>query len=715
MVADSRHDLPSAQPLLSRLPAFYFGGDYNPEQWTPEFGYDDESIWREDMRLMKLAGVNVATIGVFSWVSLQPDEHTFTFAWLDRVMDLLAENGIYACLATATAAQPAWLSVAYPDVLPVDPMGVRRGHGERQNYCPSSPDFRRLSRGLARQIAERYRNHPALLLWHVSNEYTGGGTEQIAGCHCDRCAARFREWLQTHYGSLDEVNRRWVTSFWSHTYTLWEQLVPPGPRTDRGIQGQLLDWQRFVSDVYLECYLNEVETLREVTPDVPITTNLMGSFKPLDYFSWAPHLDIVSWDSYPSRTMPPADIAFRHDLMRSLKDGQSFLLMEQTPSQVQWKAQNPLKRPGVMRLLSYQAMAHGADAILYFQWRQSRGSSEKYHGAVVSHAGYEHTRVFGEVAALGAELGTLSTGDGAAILGARTPARVALVFSWSNWWNVEYVPGPSDQLDYIEGTLHYYRALWQRNVAVDVISAERLAEDDNLDGYDLVLAPLLNMITETQAKGVERYVEHGGTFLTTFFSGIVDESDRTWLGGYPGPLRRLLGIWVEEYDPLEPDMKNTLIVPTKGESAGHDTVFLPQGRYTCDLWCDLLHLEGAMALATYGEDFYAGRPAITLNRFGAGRALYVATRPEPSLVTSLVGSLLDDLGIASPLPLAPAGIEVTQRLDLNSAPYVFVLNHTTDTLQVPVPHSMRDLLTGATYTTEVALPGNGVAILVPAV
>lgn len=714
MVDATRHDQPNVERLTSRLRAFYFGGDYNPEQWTPALGYDDEAVWREDMRLMKLAGVNVATVGVFSWVSLQPDEHTFTFEWLDRVLDLLAENGIYACLATATAAQPAWLSAAYPDVLPMDPTGMRRGHGERQNYCPTSPDFRRLSRGMARRLAERYHNHPALLLWHVSNEYYGGGTEQNVGCHCDRCAARFREWLLAHYGSLDEVNRRWVTAFWSHTYTDWEQIVPPGPRTDRGIQGQILDWRRFVSDVYLECYMNEVEALREVTPDVPITTNFMGDFKPLDYFTWAPHLDVVSWDSYPSRTMPPADIAFRHDLMRGLKSGQSFLLMEQTPSQVQWKPQNPLKRPGVMRLLSYQAVAHGADAVMFFQWRQSRGSSEKYHGAVVSHAGHEHTRVFGEVAALGEELHTLSTGDGATIVGARSPARVALIFSWPNWWNVEYVPGPSDQVNYVGEILRYYRPLWERNVAVDVISAGRLAESDGLNGYDLVLAPLLNMISETQAKGVERYVEQGGTFLTTYFSGVVDENDRAWLGGYPGPLRRTLGIWVEEYDPLELDMTNSLIVPVASGSADPARFSLPQGRYTCDLWCDLLHLESATALATYGEDFYAGRPAITVNSLGAGHAFYVATRPDPTLLQALIRTLTDDLRIAGPLPHTPAGVEVTQRLHVSGIPYIFVLNHRSDSIQVPLRQGMRELLTGATHSTEFTLPGRGVAILTPA-
>ena len=294
-----------AGPFTPRLPAFYFGGDYNPEQWTPALGYEGEAVWREDIRLMLLAGVNVATVGVFSWVSLQPNELTFTFGWLDRVLDLLQENGIRACLATATAAQPAWLSAAYPDALPVDEHGHRHRQGQRQNYCPTSPDFRRLTGGMARAMADRYKDHPALLLWHVSNEYG-------PYCYCERCADRFRQWLQGRYRCLGAVNSRWATAFWSHTYTAWEQIIPPGPLADQSIQGQLLDYRRFMSDMVLECYLIEVEVLRAITPEVPITTNLMGTYKPLDYFAWAPHLDVISWDSYPQVAEHPSEVAFRH-------------------------------------------------------------------------------------------------------------------------------------------------------------------------------------------------------------------------------------------------------------------------------------------------------------------------------------------------------------------------------------------------------------------
>ena len=679
-------------------PTFLYGGDYNPEQWTPAFGYDDESVWREDMRLMREAGVNVATVGVFSWVALQPDEYTYTFGWLDRVLDLLHENGIRVCLATPTAAQPAWLSAAYPDALPVDENGIRRGHGARQNYCPTSPDVRRLGQELTRRLAARYGGHPALLLWHVSNEYYGGAGDNGQPCYCDRCATHFRRWLRGRYGSLKALNRRWSTAFWSHTYTAWEQIIPPSPRTNHSIQALALDWRRFVSDVYLECYQGEAEILRAATPDAPITTNFMGAFRPLDYFAWAPHLDVVSWDSYPASSDEPSAIAFRHDLTRGLKGGQSFLLMEQTPSQVQWQPYNPLKRPGVMRLLSYQAVARGADAVMFFQWRQSRGSYEKYHGAIVGHSGRTDTRVFGEVAALGRELRALGAGSpSGGIPGARLPARVALVFSWPNWWNVEYLPGPSSALNYLDEVQRYYRALWERNIPVDVVPPDR-----DLSGYDLVVAPLLNLVTEGQGAAIERYVEAGGAFLTSYFSGVVDDDDRAWLGGYPGPLRHTLGVWVEEFDPLQPGQSNSLVVPPGAP--------LPEGTYACDLWCDLPRLEGATALASYGEDFYAGRPAVTDHRLRAGRALYVATRPEPAFLSALIGALLDQQGIVGPLD-APAGVEVTRRVGEDGRAYTFALNHGTGAARVALPAPMRDLLTGATHADALDLPARGVAIL----
>ncbi|GCE24418.1 beta-galactosidase [Dictyobacter kobayashii] len=667
-----------------RFPVAFYGGDYNPEQWMAE--ENGRQVWLEDLRLMRKAGVNLVSLGVFSWAALQPAEDRFVFEWLDQILELLAAQQIFVCLGTATAAQPAWLSAAYPDVLPVDEAGVRHKPGVRLNYCPTNEQFRRLSQNLVRKLAERYREHSALLLWHVSNEYG-------PACYCEYCAMRFRGWLQQRYGSLEELNRRWITTIWSRTYTSWEQVQPPSSIGEHSLQALQLDYQRFLSDMNLEGYLGEAAILREVTPHIPVMTNFHGLTRHMDYFSWAPHQDIISWDSYPRHNSTPDMVAFFYDMMRCLKHNQPWLLLEQTPSQVQWHQENPLKRPGVMRLQSYQALAHGSNAIMFFQWRQARGGREMYHGAMVSHAGHEQTRIFQEVAALGAELKLLEP----ALLETQMQARVALLMSWPNWWAVENRHTPSRHFNYIAELQHYYRALWQRNIAVDIISP-----DQALDNYQLVIAPLFTMVSEEQGAAIEQYVKEGGTFLTTYFSGMIDESHRAWLGGFPGPLRRTLGIWVEEFDPLPEGKTNTLFCLQEADDWS--------GSYSCERWCDIVHLEGAQTLAVFGQDFYAGRPAITENHYGLGQAFYVATRPEAAGIDALINMLQSRLGLTAPL-LVPRGVEVTRREGKITA--YFLLNHLPQEQYVSLPRPMRDVLTQQVYEQEMQLPPHGVAILIP--
>lgn len=668
------------------LPGILYGGDYNPEQWISVVDDAGNPVWQEDLRLMRKAGVNLVTPGIFSWASWQPAEDRFTFTWSDQILDLLAKHEIFVCLGTGTAAMPAWLPETYPDVLPVDEWGRRRQHGRRLSYCPTSPHFRRLTENLVRALAERYGDHPALLLWHVSNEYG-------PSCYCERCAARFREWLQQRYGTLEELNRRWVTAFWSHTYTSWEQVQPPSLLGERSMQSLSLDYQRFLSDMNLECYQVEAAVLRELTPHVPVMTNFHGLQRQMDYFSWAPHLDIITWDSYPRHDAHPSVSAFAFDLMRSVKGNQPWLLLEQTPGQVQWHPENLLKRPGQMRLQSYQALAHGSNSVLFFQWRQSRSGEEMYHSAIVSNVGHEHTRVFQEVAALGAELRSL----GADLLLTRQQARVALLMSWPNWWAVENEHVPQ-RLHYLEELQTYYQVLWKRNIAVDILSP-----DQALDGYDLVLAPLLNLVSQRQGEAIEQYVAGGGTFLTTYFSGVINEDYCAWLGGAPGPLRRVLGLWVEEFDPLPQGATNTLLSTPEAEEWRES--------YRCEHWCEVVHLEGARALRVFGEDFYAGQPAITEHAFGAGRALYVATLPDAAGLDALLGRLLEQRGIHPPLS-APQGVEVTQRQG-EQATYTFVLNHLRSEQRVTLPQPMRDVLTQRACEQEVILPALGVVLLLP--
>ncbi|RED61697.1 beta-galactosidase [Cohnella lupini] len=676
--------------IHSSKPKIWYGGDYNPDQW-------EKPVWDEDLRMFKLAGIDVATLNVFAWAKNQPDEETYDFGWLDEMMDKLHADGVGVCLATSTAAHPAWMARKYPDVLRVGFDGRKRKFGGRHNSCQNSPTYRKYSAKMAERLAERYKDHPALLVWHISNEYSGY-------CYCDNCASAFREWLQERYGSLETVNRVWNTGFWGHTFYDWEEIVPPSSlseewkglngNTASNFQGLSLDYARFQSDSLLDCYKLEYEAIKKHTPDIQVTTNLMGAFKELDYHKWAKHLDVVSWDNYPSLDTPFSYTAMMHDLMRGLKGDQPFMLMEQTPSQQNWQPYNSLKRPGVMRLWSYQAVARGADTVLFFQLRRSVGACEKYHGAVIEHVGHENTRVFRECAELGSELHKL----GDTLIDARVKSKVAILFDWENWWAVELSSGPSVALKYVDELHKYYDAFYRANIAVDVVGI-----DADLGKYDLVLAPVMYMVKPGLADKLEEYVRNGGSFITTFFSGIVNENDIVTLGGYPGELRKLLGIWSEEIDALLPTQSNRIVVKSGSEGL--------KPAYDCGILCDLIHCESAEAVAEYGEDFYAGMPALTVNKFGAGEAWYVATSPEPAFLQDWLTKLCADLNIKPLVAFAPEGVETSLR-EKDGNRYLFVMNHNAEPSKVSLGEkSGIDLLTDRKLSGNSELAGRDVWIV----
>ncbi|MBQ1019769.1 beta-galactosidase [Micromonospora sp. D93] len=670
-------------PLSAKVP---FGGDYNPEQWP-------DDVWKQDYRLFDTARIDLVTLGVFDWALTQPAEDTYDFTLLDRVVERASAEGRGICLATGTGAHPPWLARAYPEVTRTDFEGRKHRFGQRHNSCPSSPVFRRLSTELARRVARRYADTPAVLAWHVGNEYGGA-------CYCALCAAGFRDWLRHRYGTLDELNEAWYTTFWSHTFTDWDEIEPPSALTEhwRGpnhtaFPGITLDYLRFTSDAMLTNFRDEKAAIRESSPTLPVTTNFMGMYRPIDYHRWAAQLDFVSWDNYPPDDESAARMALTHDLMRGLKDGQPFWLMEQTPSFTACRDVNPLKRPGLMRLWSWQAVAHGADAVLFFQLRASRGASEKYHGAVIGHAGRSDTRVFREVAELGAELERL----GPASLGARTPARVALLFDWDSWWALELSDGPSRLVRYQHVVLAYHRALWDAGVDLDVVAVTA-----DLSRYDVVVAPALHLIKGDLPQRLEAVATRGGSVLTTYLSGRVDENDQAFLMDVPGPLGQLTGVRVDEWDARGPEVVNPVRL---GDGAAQVDV-------DARLLFELVVPQGAQVIGTYQADFYAGTPAVTRNAFGAGDGWYVAAGLDQTGVSWVVRQVLDRHGLLGPYPDVP-DLESAVRVAPDGSRLLFLLNHRAEPVEVTARTGGVDLLTGDRTAAGAALrlPAYGVVVL----
>jgi len=670
------------------------GCDYNPDQWL-----DLPEVLKEDIRLMKLARCNVMSVGIFAWTALEPEEGKFEFGWLDKILDDLAANGIYAVLATPSGARPAWLSRKYPEVLRVGANRVRNLHGLRHNHCYTSPVYRGKVRLINAKLAERYKDHPALLVWHLSNEYQGE-------CHCGLCQDAFRAWLKKKYqDDLRLLNQAWYTAFWSHTFTDWRQIESPALHGESRLHGLNLDWKRFVTDQTADFISHEIAPLRSFTPDVPVTANLMGLYPGLNYWKIAPLLDLASYDSYPiwhhqdkgTDEEWAVRTGFRYDLNRSLKGGRPFMLMESTPSITNWQDYAKLKRPGMHFLSSMQAVAHGSDTVQYFQWRKSRGSREKFHGAVVDHAGHENTRVFRDVARVGQALERLDE-----VVGTATPVEVAMILDWENRWAMEDAQGPRNdgELKYEHTCQSHYRPLWQAGIPCDVIDM-----DQDFSPYRLLIAPMLYMVRPGVAERIETFVRGGGTFVTTYWSGIVDEHDLCFLGGFPGPLRKVLGIWSEEIDALSKGETNRIVMkPGNPLNLG--------GKYSAHTLCDLIHTEGAETLAEYEEDFYAGRPALTLNKYGNGRAYYLAARTEQRFLADFYRTLAGMLGIEPSLPVAlPDGVTARKRMDGEKA-YFFIMNFRAEKRRVDLgPRVYLDMLDGCSLSGELELPPYGARVL----
>lgn len=659
-------------------PHFLHGADYNPEQWLY-----DKSVWDEDMRLMNLANCNEMTVGIFSWAKLEPREGEYDFSFLDEIIEKIAANGGKVILSTPSGARPRWMAEKYPEVLRVLPDGNREHFRARHNHCLTSPVYRQKVAAINRKLAERYGKHEAVVAWHISNEYSGQ-------CRCDKCVGAFREFLRKKFdGDIEKLNHAYWTTFWSHTYDSFDQIEPPGIYTEVAVHGLNLDWQRFTTEQTISFIENEIAPIRELSPHLPVTINMMYEFKELDYHKVAKVIDVASWDSYPEwHNGDDADIAqktaFWHDMYRSLKS-RPFLLMESTPSLVNWKPYNKPKRPGLDVLSSMQAVAHGSDSVQYFQWRKGRGSSEKFHGAVVGHDGTENTRVFRSVQRVGQLLKQLDE-----IAGTVTKAPVAIVFDWENMWALDDCQGYA-QADkkYIETCYAYHRQFWQRGIDCDIVSPKA-----DLSAYKLVVAPMLYLTDQETSRNLADYVRQGGVLYSTYMLGTVDGNDLCHLGGLPGcGLRQVFGIWSEEIDTLYPvERQHAQLDGTEHELVDY---------------CEMVHLEGAEALATYTDGYYQDMSAVTSHAYGKGRAIYQACRDTGSLVQQLFDKLLPELGIGSHVVcdgVLPHGLTAHSRTDGEHI-YLFVENYDPEearSLQLRCP--MLDLLSDDTVDSLTLLP-----------
>lgn len=617
-----------------------YGGDYNPEQWP-------EEVWAQDVELMRAAHVTMVTLPVFGWSRLQPAPDQYDFGWLDRVLDLLHEGGIAVDLATATASPPPWLTARHPEILPVDRDGVRLAPGSRQHYCPSSEIFRAACVEQARQMAARYGEHPALALWHPHNEYS----VHVAECHCEVSAEHFRRWLAERYGDVETLNATWGTAVWSQRYSAFAEVQTPRRMAYTPNPGHVLDWRRFCSDALLELYVAERDVLREATPHIPVTTNVITTGRPLDLWRWSAEQDVVCHDGYPDPTLPDAavDVALAADLLRGLRGGQPWMLMEQAPGAVDWRTRNVAKPPGVMRLWSLQSVARGADAILFFQWRQARRGAEQFHSGMVP-AGGADTRVHREVAELGRELADLSD-----VVGTRVDAEVALVVDWQSGWAMEDLPRPAHDFRMLPQIRAHHAALWSLNVAIDIV-----APDADLSRYRVVAVPSLFALSDAAAANLGGF---DGELVIGPFSGINDETNAIRLGPHPAAFAARLGLRVEDFAPPHPDERLGLVRPDAS----------PAG--TGEEWAEWVVCDGAEPVLSFADGELAGWPAAARG----DRSLYLSTRPDPALLRALYADVLDRAGVVPVVAGLPEGVEAVRR-----GPRLFLLNHATTPARVVV-------------------------------
>ena len=679
------------QPLEGQEPRIWYGGDYNPDQWP-------EETWDEDIVLMKEAGVNLVSVGIFSWAKLEPREGEYDFDWLDRVIDKLGKAGIAVDLASATASPPMWLTQKHPEVLWKDYRGDVCQPGARQHWRPTSPTYREYALNLCRRMAEHYKDNPYVVAWHVGNEY---------GCHnrfdySEDAERAFRLWCEERYGDIDAVNEAWGTAFWAQRMNDFSEIVPPRFIGDGNFMnpGKLLDWKRFSSDALLDFYKAERDVLIEVTPERPQTTNFMvsASGSGLDYDKWGYDVDFVSNDHYFTPGEAHLDeLAYAASLTDGIARKKPWFLMEHSTSAVNWRPINYRCEPGELVRDSLAHLAMGADAICYFQWRQSKAGAEKWHSSMVPHAGAD-SQVFRDVCELGADLGLLA--DHGLVGTKLTRSKVAVVFDYESQWATEHTATPSQRVRHWTEPLDWFRALADNGVTADVVPMR-----GDWDEYDMVVLPAVYLLSEADSERVRDYVAKGGRLVATYYTGLSDERDHVWLGGYPGSIRDVVGVRVEEHAPMGDDFPGAM-----------DHLDLSNGAVAHDI-ADVITsvAETARVLETFQADKWTGldgAPAVTVNAYGDGKAAYVGAKLGRDGLAKTLPALFDALeaGVETG---DSAVLRVERADDAGERRFEFLFNRTHETVTVDVQGEplVASLAQVADDGAHAAISPNGVLVV----
>jgi len=646
----------------------WLGSAWYPEQWP-------ESAWEEDLRLMQGHGANVVRIGEYAWSRMEPTEGQYEMDWLVRAVRLAGKYGMKVVIGTPTDTPPAWMTQKYPDTLQVDGSGKRLGHGGRRQFSISSQRYRAFARTIVTKMAEALKDEPNVIGWQIGNEPTDESYDPEA-------RAAWVAWLKQRYGTLDKLNAAWTTAYWSQTYTDWEQ-VPFN--NDKANPGWMLELKRFITSQWRAFHRNQIDALRAVIGDKQfITINFggLGWANRFDRYEMNRDLDVTSWDDYVGMGhLKPYRNGATHDLVRGWKR-QNFWVMETQPGFVNWAPVSNMLYPGETRALAWQAVGHGADAVLYWQWRNALNGQETMHGSIVGPDG-KPLPIYTEVQQIGRDFAKAS-----AVLAGTTPVSpVAILQDYPSRWAIDFQLHHKDY-DQIEVLLDYYRPLKNALGAIDVVEAAEAP----LARYKLVVAPSLNVITEATARRLADYVRGGGHLILGPRSGMKDEYDRLEPVRQPGPLAALLGGQVEQFYALDEE--------------------IAVGSGKASIWAEALSTSApdTEVLLRYGQanGWLDGKPAVISRKVGKGRITYVGALVDDAVMKGLIDGALIDAGVARDFEV-PEDVELMTR-EGEDREIVILVNHGRETREVSLPAAMTDVLAGG-RVAKVTLAAEGVAVL----